>query len=110
MKTILTAKEITALCLYAQEHGRLWKQALRDDWMAARARGERGVILHNLRNNPDFGPRGLEAFSLPRYDVRASSTGGFMVLDVKRMVSVSYRNRHADALAIANTRNGYHAA
>jgi hypothetical protein len=61
--------DIAALTSYAAEHGRKWKEALREDWMKARAEpgrywADRGRVLHRLRNNPDFGPRGLEKFRL----------------------------------------------
>ena len=60
-----------ALKSYADEHGRRWKEALREDWMKARTdRGpywpDRGRLLHCLRNNPDFGPRGLDRFRLTK--------------------------------------------
>lgn len=58
------ADEFAALLKWANEHGRTWKQALRDEWMGGRDRD--GPTLRNLRNNPDFGPRGLVAFRFPK--------------------------------------------
>jgi hypothetical protein len=54
----LTTEEITALRAYADLHGRTWKQQLRDAWMDASEPG----ILQMLRNDPDFGPSGLNKF------------------------------------------------
>jgi hypothetical protein len=61
--------DLAALTSYAAEFGRTWKSFLREDWMKARTINgpgwaDRGRILHCLRNNPDFGPRGLEKFRL----------------------------------------------
>ena len=61
--------DLAALESYAYEHGRDWKEDLRDDWMKARTERARswparGNILHALRNSPDFGPTGLDKFRL----------------------------------------------
>lgn len=57
MKTLMP-DELAALKAFAEQHGRCWKQALRDAWMNASEPG----ILQALRNDADFGPRGLNAF------------------------------------------------
>jgi hypothetical protein len=59
-----TPRDYNALASYAAEHGRKWKEALSLDWYHARAIGERGAILHALRNHPRFGCEGLEKFRL----------------------------------------------
>jgi hypothetical protein len=51
-----------ALKSYAAEYGRKWKDALALDWYRARAIGERGTVLHGLRNHPRFGAEGLIKF------------------------------------------------
>lgn len=56
----LTPADLAALRSYAEENGRNWKQALGLDWYHARAHGERGAILHGLRNN--LGPDWLARF------------------------------------------------
>lgn len=61
--------EMEALRSYAAEFGRTWKSRLREDWYHARLRsgpGNRGSILHGLRNDPRFGPAGLDAFRFPK--------------------------------------------
>ncbi len=58
----VTAAEMALLLKYAAVHGRTWKDALRDDWYAARLTGP----LHALRNDPRFGPAGLIAFRFPK--------------------------------------------
>ena len=70
MTRTLTPDEIGALRSYADERGRKWKDALRLDWYNARlshcdAMPNRGSILHGLRNDPDFGPSGLDKFRFP---------------------------------------------
>lgn len=62
MENTLTASELAALHAYADLHGRVWKQALRDAWMMASEPG----ILQQLRNDARFGPRGLNAFKLEK--------------------------------------------
>jgi hypothetical protein len=62
----MPAAELEALQSYAKEHGRRWKSELGLDWYHARAIGERGTILHGLRNSPRFGSEGLERFRLPK--------------------------------------------
>jgi len=51
----------TAFVAFAKANGRLWKQALRDDWMSARPEvtGE----LRQYRNS--YGPRELTALRVP---------------------------------------------
>lgn len=61
----LQPHEREALQSYAAEHGRKWKEALRLDWYNARAIGDRGAILHGLRNDPRWGHEGLDAYMLP---------------------------------------------
>ncbi len=56
----LTATELGAVESYAKEHGRSWKEALRDDWSNARTRGP----LQQLRN--ELGPLWLDAFRLSK--------------------------------------------
>lgn len=60
--------EVDAVRSYAAEHGRRWKEALALDWYNARAIGQRGAILHGMRNDPRLGPRWLEAFRLSDLD------------------------------------------
>lgn len=65
------AYEMAALRSYAREFGRRWKESLWLDWYNARLRTakdmtNRGSILHGLRNNPDFGPTGLDRFRFPK--------------------------------------------
>lgn len=68
----LSAADYAALHHFAFEHGRTWKQALRDEWMRAcsslpemfGAIEYRGV-LQRLRNRPYFGTEGLIKFRLP---------------------------------------------
>lgn len=55
-----------ALVSYAAEHGRKWKADLSLDWYNARAIGDRGALLHALRNHPGFGFDGLDNFRLPK--------------------------------------------
>jgi hypothetical protein len=67
----ITADELAALQSYAAEYGRKWKSALELDWYNARLSScrdmpNRGSILHGLRNNPGFGPRGLVNFRFPK--------------------------------------------
>lgn len=62
--------ELAALRSYADERGRKWKNDLRLDWYNARlshceAMPNRGSILHGLRNDPSFGPTGLDKFKFP---------------------------------------------
>lgn len=62
--------ELAALRSYADERGRKWKDDLRIDWYNARlshceAMPNRGSILHGLRNDPNFGPSGLDKFRFP---------------------------------------------
>ena len=54
----LTEAEHAAVQAYAFEHGRHWKDRLRDDWMNARTTG----ILQALRNT--HGPSWLVSYSL----------------------------------------------
>jgi len=61
----LAADELDAIKSYALENGRLWKADLAADWYNARAIGERGAILHALRNDPRWGHEGLRAFIMP---------------------------------------------
>lgn len=66
----LNKDELAALRSYADERGRKWKEALSLDWYNARlsacdAMPNRGSILHGLRNDPSFGPTGLEKFRFP---------------------------------------------
>lgn len=56
----MTTEERNALETYAAIHGRNWKSQLRDDWMNGRA----SETLQQLRNSPDFGPKGLADFRL----------------------------------------------
>lgn len=42
----LTPEELAALQAYAAEHGRCWKEDLRDQWFNASAPG----LLHSIRN------------------------------------------------------------
>jgi len=65
-----TSDELAALRSYAKECGRTWKASLAMDWYYARTpwcpdMPNRGSILHGLRNNPRFGPKGLDAFKFP---------------------------------------------
>lgn len=60
----LTDEDIAALQSYAAEHGRKWKDKLDLDWYFARSIGERGTILHGLRNN--LGPEWLVTYKLPK--------------------------------------------
>jgi uncharacterized protein YbjT (DUF2867 family) len=57
----LTADEVQALSDFAARYGRTWKQELRFAWMDASEPG----ILQQLRNDPAFGPAGLNAFRFP---------------------------------------------
>ena len=66
---MLAARDRAALLDYAKQHGPHWKEHLRGDWYNARAIGERGAILHGLRNSPSFGHGGLEAFALQPEDM-----------------------------------------
>ena len=61
----LTPEELQALQAYAAEHGRYWKQALRDDWYGNSGR-DTGV-LRQIRNT--FGPSWLITFTLPQADM-----------------------------------------
>lgn len=66
----LNKDELAALRSYADERGRKWKEALSLDWYNARlsacdAMPNRGSVLHGLRNDPSFGPSGLEKFRFP---------------------------------------------
>lgn len=54
----LSGEALEAVTAFAREHGRFWKQQLRDDWMAGRAEQE----LHQLRNT--HGPKWLSRFKL----------------------------------------------
>ena len=77
----LDTADLVALRSYAIEHGPKWKDELQLDWYHARAHGERGSILHGLRNN--LGPSWLVDFrfdtpiefpnlrKLPRRDLEA---------------------------------------
>jgi hypothetical protein len=58
----LTADEYAALCDYAHENGRTWRNKLELDWYNARAIGDRGAILHGLRNDPRWNHQGLYGF------------------------------------------------
>lgn len=68
----MTSAEEGALLRFAYENGRRWKQALRDEWMRAcsgipmetTSNLEYRGALQRLRNDPDFGPRGLAAYRL----------------------------------------------
>lgn len=60
----LTPRDLEALRSYATEYGRNWKSDLWLDWYRARADGERGAILHGLRNN--LGPDWLRRFKFPK--------------------------------------------
>ena len=60
----LSPAELSALQSYAAQYGRQWKAALTLDWYNARAIGERGAILHGVRN--DLGQRWLNTFQLPK--------------------------------------------
>jgi hypothetical protein len=62
----LTPEQLEAVRSYAAQHGRKWKEALCLDWYNARAIGERGSILHGLRNSPLHGHRWLAGFKLPK--------------------------------------------
>lgn len=78
----LTATDLAALKSYAAEHGRNWKSALRADWAAARAIGDRGATLHCLRNR--LGPAWLARFSLaalpdPAPDIKATLDAGGLI-------------------------------
>lgn len=55
----LTPEQVLAVQQFAAKHGRTWKQALRDAWMAASEPGE----LQALRNS--HGPTWLLNFKLP---------------------------------------------
>jgi hypothetical protein len=57
---MLTPAEYAAIREYALEHGRKWKEALRDDWMHARQPGH----LQAVRNR--LGPAWLVRFKLPK--------------------------------------------
>lgn len=61
----LRPEELDAITSYAADHGVAWKGDLQIDWYNARAIGDRGAILHALRNDPRWGHEGLEAFELP---------------------------------------------
>lgn len=63
--TILTPLQLTALTIYAREHGRTWKADLRDAWMT----GHYNVCdasreLQQVRNN--LGPSWLVRFRLDK--------------------------------------------
>jgi hypothetical protein len=60
----LSPEELDALRSYAKERGRFWKRELSLDWYNARAIGERGSILHGLRNR--LGPTWLANFRFPK--------------------------------------------
>jgi hypothetical protein len=62
----LTADELAALDSYVAEHGRKWKSALELDWYNARAIGERGAILHGMRNDWRLGSEWLRSYKHPR--------------------------------------------
>ena len=55
----LMIQQMTALRSYADKHGRLWKDHLRVEWLAATA----PPMLHHLRNT--HGPYWLHRFRLP---------------------------------------------
>jgi hypothetical protein len=55
----LTPEQVLAVQQFASAHGRTWKQALRDAWMAASEPG----TLQALRNS--HGPSWLISFKLP---------------------------------------------
>ncbi len=72
--------ETQVLHRFAFLNGRYWKQALRDAWMQACAHedeeevlghghqahvGNYRSVLQGLRNDPDFGPSGLNRYKLP---------------------------------------------
>lgn len=68
-----TPAELDALRAFAKDHGRRWKQALRDHWYLARIwrppgndSTDQGALLHALRNDPRFGHEGLAAFRFPK--------------------------------------------
>ena len=68
-KTFINMAEMIALRHFAKENGHYWKKALRDSWEKAcmdlpEVVGEVNYrqVLQHLRNNPDFGPRGLANF------------------------------------------------
>lgn len=56
----LDSEEREALRDYARYKGRQWKSKLRLDWERASLTG----ILQQLRNDPGFGPAGLNRFRL----------------------------------------------
>ena len=58
MKQTLTPEQDQALRAFAAEHGRTWKQELRDAWM----RGSDTGALRQIRNT--FGPSWLATFKL----------------------------------------------
>jgi hypothetical protein len=70
----LTEEEAAAVAAFAKEHGRTWKNTLRDIyWYNARTwretpddNGNRGAMLHHLRNDPRWSFEGLEAYRLPK--------------------------------------------
>lgn len=63
----LTEIENNAVRAYAQEHGRTWKQHLRDSWMNG---GDHGPVLQNLRNS--HGPTWLDTTSVKKPTPTAS--------------------------------------
>lgn len=73
IKPSFTAAEIVAIHRFAREHGRYWKQALREEWRRGCVRlpelvngsPYRAVILR-LLERWDFGLRGLGTFRLRR--------------------------------------------
>ncbi|MDR3474507.1 MAG: hypothetical protein P4M09_22890 [Devosia sp.] len=95
MTRALMTHEKAALLDYAKEHGRFWKTALQTDWYHARARGDRGAILHGLRNDPNFGHEGLEAFTLTLED-----------LPVGQIVRVKFGQSSQMAKVEGHTRTG----
>lgn len=64
VKDRLTEDQRKAVLAYAEEKGRCWKQALRDEWMRADPRigGESSAELQQVRNT--LGPMWLNRVSL----------------------------------------------
>ena len=59
MKKTLTPEQDRVVRAFATEHGRTWKQELRDAWMRG---SDGGGELRQIRNN--FGPSWLATFKL----------------------------------------------
>lgn len=70
----LSTEELTALYSVATMNGAHWKSALRSAWMNGEYFRLRGCgpnccysgVLQRLRNDLEFGPRGLDRFRLPK--------------------------------------------